>query len=111
MGQFTEDELREVVSGYEASKNAALMRRDAQLREFHARGWRPVDLQRVTGYSRETIRQALHPEVRQAANTSRRKVAVRARADRPAGTPATATASRTSWRSVSTTCAARPRGR
>ena len=75
MGQFTEEELHEVVSGYEASKNAALMRRDAQLREFHARGWRPVDLQRVTGYSRETVRQALHPEVRRATNTNRRKVA------------------------------------
>lgn len=74
MGQFTEEELREVVSGYEASKNAALARRDAQLREFHARGWRPVDLQRVTGYSRETIRQVLHPEVRRAANANRRKV-------------------------------------
>ena len=70
---FTEDALRAVVSGYEASKNEALTHRDAQLREFHARGWRPVDLQRVTGYSRETIRQALHPEVREAANTSRRK--------------------------------------
>jgi hypothetical protein len=74
MGQFTEEELREVVSGYETSKNAALMRRDAQIREFHARGWRPVDLQRVTGYSRETIRLALHPEVRRTTNTSRRKV-------------------------------------
>jgi hypothetical protein len=71
--QFTEDALREVVHGYAASKHAALISRDAQLREFHARGWRPVDLQRVTGYSRETIRQALHPEVREAANTSRRK--------------------------------------
>src|SRR5215813_4758505 len=75
MGLFTDDELREVVSGYEASKKAALLRRDAQLREFHARGWRPVDLQRVTGYSRETIRQALHPTVREAANSSRRKPA------------------------------------
>jgi hypothetical protein len=74
VGAFTEDELREVVSGYEATRSAALMRRDAQIREFHARGWRPVDLQRVTGYSRETIRQALHPEVRRATNTSRRKV-------------------------------------
>jgi hypothetical protein len=83
MGQFTDEELRAVVSGYEASKNAALMRRDAQLREFHARGWRPVDLQRVTGYSRETIRQALHPEVRLATNTSRRKVA--SAPSRPAG--------------------------
>jgi hypothetical protein len=75
VGQFTVEALHDVVSGYEASKDAALVRRDALLREFHARGWRPVDLQRVTGYSRETIRQALHPDVRQAANTSRRKVA------------------------------------
>jgi len=64
-----------VVSSYEATKNAALLRRDAQLREFHARGWRPVDLQRVTGYSRETIRQALRPDVRRVANSNRRKVA------------------------------------
>jgi len=74
VGEFTEDALRDVISGYEATKSAALMRRDAQLREFHARGWRPVDLQRVTGYSRETIRQALHPEVRRTANTNRRKI-------------------------------------
>jgi hypothetical protein len=76
MSLFTDDELRDVVSGYESSKRAALLRRDAQLREFHARGWRPVDLQRVTGYSRETIRQALHPTVREAANHSRRKPAL-----------------------------------
>jgi hypothetical protein len=81
--QFTEGQLREVVSSYEATKHAALMRRDARLREFHARGWRPVDLQRVTGYSRETIRQALRPEVRRVANTKRRKVAVVP--SRPAG--------------------------
>jgi hypothetical protein len=73
VSRFTEDELLEVVRGYEATKQSALMRRDATLREFHARGWRPIDLQRATGYSRETIRQALHPEVRRAANTSRRK--------------------------------------
>jgi hypothetical protein len=76
VGAFTEDQLRDVVGSYEATKDAALLRRDAQLREFHARGWRPVDLQRVTGYSRETIRQALRPEVRRVANTNRRKVAV-----------------------------------
>jgi hypothetical protein len=73
MAQFTEDALRAVTDEYEATRTAALTRRDAQLREFHARGWRPVDLQRVTGYSRETIRQALHPEIRLAANTARRK--------------------------------------
>jgi hypothetical protein len=81
--QFTEGQLREVVGSYEATKSAALLRRDAKLREFHARGWRPVDLQRVTGYSRETIRQALRPEVRRVANINRRKVAVVA--GRPAG--------------------------
>jgi hypothetical protein len=75
MGEFTEAGLREVVGSYEATKSAALQRRDARLREFHARGWRPVDLQRATGYSRETIRQALHPEARRTANSSRRKVA------------------------------------
>ncbi|KIR66726.1 hypothetical protein [Micromonospora haikouensis] len=47
-----------------ATRAQALTERDEQLRAFHAAGWRPVDLQRVTGYSRETIRQALRPEVR-----------------------------------------------
>jgi hypothetical protein len=75
MGQFSEEDVRAVVRGYEATKDAAMKRRDAQLREFHARGWRPVDLQRATGYSRETIRQALHPEIRHKANTSRRRMA------------------------------------
>ncbi|WP_433610213.1 hypothetical protein ACQP2P_40535 [Dactylosporangium sp. CA-139114] len=70
-----EDEVRAVVAEYEATKKAALAKRDAALRAFHAAGWRAVDLQHVTGYSRETIRQALNPEVRQAVNTSRRKAA------------------------------------
>lgn len=67
--------MRATIAEYEATKKAALAKRDAMLRAFHAAGWRAVDLQRVTGYSRETIRQALHPEVRLAANTSRRKSA------------------------------------
>jgi hypothetical protein len=72
MAQFTEHALRDVVAEYEAGRNAALEKRDARLRAFHAKGWRPVDLQRVTGYSRETIRYALNPEVRRAANENRR---------------------------------------
>ena len=84
MPQFTEDALRAVTTEYEATKSAALTRRDAQLREFHARGWRPIDLQRVTGYSRETIRQALRPEVRIATNSGRRKQPV-AVPGRPSG--------------------------
>jgi hypothetical protein len=72
---FTEEALRAVVSEYDDGKRQLLAGRDARLRAFHANGWRPVDLQRVTGYSRETIRHVLHPEIRQAANASRRKTA------------------------------------
>src|SRR5262249_51225932 len=81
VGQHTEDELRAIIAEYEATKTAALAKRDAQLRDFHAAGWRPIDLQRITGYSRETIRQALHPEIRHAANTRRRKTTARPPAD------------------------------
>jgi hypothetical protein len=73
VGGHTEEALRAAVAKYEATKKAALAERDQRLREFRDAGWRPVDLQRVTGYSRETIRQALRPEVRQATNGSRRK--------------------------------------
>ena len=72
---FTEEALLAVVTEYDDGKHQLLASRDARLRAFHANGWRPVDLQRVTGYSRETIRHALHPEIRQAANASRRKAA------------------------------------
>jgi hypothetical protein len=80
--EFTEKALRAVVAEYDDGKRQLLERRDERLRAFHANGWRPVDLQRVTGYSRETIRHALHPDIRQAANASRRKTA-RAGAARP----------------------------
>ena len=73
MGSYTEEALREAIAKYEATKKAALDERDAQLRAFHEAGWRPVDLVWVTGYSRETIRHALHPQAREAANRSRRK--------------------------------------
>src|SRR5262247_3872498 len=80
----SEDGLRSVMAEYDEGKRKLLESRDAQLRAFYASGWRPVDLQRVTGYSRETIRQALHPEARRAANASRRKVASRGAAGPPA---------------------------
>ncbi|MFV2022580.1 hypothetical protein [Micromonospora sp. LOL_023] len=82
----SEDDLRAVVATYEATRAAALTARDEQLRAFHAAGWRPVELQRVTGYSRETIRQALRPEVRRATNISRRRTPPQPPADyRPYG--------------------------
>ena len=86
MDRFSEDELHAVVSRYEATRATALTERDEQLRAFHAAGWRPVDLQRVTGYSRETIRQALRPEVRRATNLNRRRTSPQPPADyRPYG--------------------------
>jgi hypothetical protein len=71
--RFAEENLRRLVADYEATKKAALAKRDATLQAFHAAGWRPVDIQRVTGYSRETIRQVLRPEARRAANAGRRR--------------------------------------
>jgi hypothetical protein len=71
--RFDEETLRSAVATYDEGRHRLLAQRDERLRAFHANGWRPVDLQRVTGYSRETIRQALHPEIRQAANAHRRK--------------------------------------
>jgi hypothetical protein len=79
VGEHTEEALLAAVAEYEATKKAALDERDQRLREFRDAGWRPVDLQRVTGYSRETIRQALRPEIRQATNSSRRKTPAESR--------------------------------
>lgn len=64
-----EDELKaevdEVLKDYEESIEAVLQKRDTRLREIkERRGLKQADLVRVTGYSRETIRQALNPEIR-----------------------------------------------
>ena len=85
---FTEEALHSAVAQYEETKRRLLAERDALLRAFHANGWRPVDLQRVTGYSRETIRHALRPETRQATNAARRKTMARAGAAGAGAAPA-----------------------
>lgn len=78
-----ENEIRKVVARYEAMKRDALARRDASLRRFAEAGWHPIELQRVTGYSRETIRQALNPQARSDINFVRREErAARSRAAR-----------------------------
>ncbi len=79
MAEYTEQALRAVVDKYEATRAAALADRDASLRDFAEAGWRAADLQRVTGYSRETVRQALNPEARQAINAGRREATARRR--------------------------------
>jgi hypothetical protein len=76
-GQFSEDKLRQVIMRYEQKKRAALTERDEGLRRFAGAGWRPMDLQRVTGYSRETIRQALDPQAREQINAGRREATAR----------------------------------
>jgi hypothetical protein len=80
--EFAENALRLVIATYEEAKEAALRERDASLRAFHAAGWRTTDLQRVTGYSRETIRLALDPRARASVNAVRRE-AVSARRQAP----------------------------
>lgn len=50
----------------------AMRRRDLRLREIHQRtGWKQVDLIQATGYTRETIRQTLNPEIRDAIKARR----------------------------------------
>jgi hypothetical protein len=71
--QFAEGALREVIARYESARETALRERDVSLRAFHAAGWRTTDLQRVTGYSRETIRLALNADARASVNAVRRE--------------------------------------
>jgi hypothetical protein len=80
---YTEEALAATIAEYDEGKRRLLAERDERLRAFHANGWRPIDLQRITGYSRETIRHALHPEVRVAANASRRKAPKASTVDKP----------------------------
>lgn len=58
-------EIAEILKDYEEGLEALLQERDARLRKIKERGgWKQADLARATGYSRETIRQALNPEIR-----------------------------------------------
>lgn len=64
----TEDEIRRIPSEYKqklaAAQEEALRERDAKLRRAAAAGWKQVEIIELTGYSRETVRQALSDEVR-----------------------------------------------
>ena len=61
-----EARLAEVIEEYRQAPAKALAARDEGLREVAAMGLRQVDIIRLTGYSRETVRQALKPEARAA---------------------------------------------
>ncbi|MEV8638947.1 hypothetical protein AB0395_45565 [Streptosporangium sp. NPDC051023] len=77
---MNDDEIKAIVPAYEAACEAALQERDATLRRAIAEGHKQVDLIKLTGLSRETIRQALDPAAREAV----RQAAVERRAARKA---------------------------
>lgn len=86
----TENDIHNAMTRYHQAGQAIaeaeadrIHQRNQALRKAHAAGWRPVDIERVTGLSRETVRQALHPEVREAA----RRAAAERRAARKTGRP------------------------
>jgi hypothetical protein len=63
-GEVKEAEIEAIATDYEEAAERLLDERDAKLRAAIAANWKQADLVRITGYSRETIRQALHPEIR-----------------------------------------------
>lgn len=58
------DAYDDEVAEHEEAIERALQRRDEKIRDLYAQGWRQADLIRAFGYTRETIRQALNPEIR-----------------------------------------------
>lgn len=65
----TEDEIRRIPAEYKqqlaAAQEDAMRARDEKLRRAASAGWKQVELIELTGYSRETVRQALNPEARE----------------------------------------------
>lgn len=82
-----EDALLAVVAEYKAAPERALQARDEGIRQAAEAGLKQVDIVRITGYTRETVRQALNPEiraaVRKAAEERRAAVAAAKQADDP----------------------------
>ncbi|WP_166379863.1 hypothetical protein [Catellatospora methionotrophica] len=76
---MTEDELRDLIAAYDAAgaqldaADAERLRvRDEGLRRARNEGMRQVDIVKITGYSKETVRKALNPQVREAVNEAKR---------------------------------------
>lgn len=65
--KITDDELRSLKADHEAAIERLEEERDAKLRTALADGRQQKDLVTLTGYTRETIRQALNPEIKAAA--------------------------------------------
>lgn len=63
-GEVKEAEIKAIATDYEEAAERLLEERDAKLRQALDAGWKQADIVRITGYSRETVRQALNPEIR-----------------------------------------------
>lgn len=68
---MTDDEIRAIVSDYEADLERAMQRRDERLRAAVTSGRKQAELVRLTEMSREAVRQALNPEIREAVRQAR----------------------------------------
>jgi len=65
--EAAKQKIRDAVAEYDAAPARALARRDQLLREAAEEGGlRQIDIIKLTGYSRETVRQALNPQARAA---------------------------------------------
>lgn len=70
-----DQDLANLKAEYEARLAALEDWRKAKLDECLAKGYQQADLVRLTGYTRETIRRILRPEVKAAQNKRRTKKA------------------------------------
>lgn len=76
---MTEDELRDLIAAYDAAGaqlDAAdverLRVRDEGLRRARDEGMKQVQIMKITGYSKETVRRALNPQAREAVNEAKK---------------------------------------
>jgi hypothetical protein len=69
-------EVDDIKEEFDTAPQRARDRRDQRLRELATKyELRQVDVIAVTSYSRETVRQALNPEAREAVKASRKRTA------------------------------------
>ncbi len=67
----TDCDIRQIIDDYESDLEVAVRRRNQRLRAAIDSGRKQVDLVRITGMSREAMRQALNPEIREAVRAAR----------------------------------------
>lgn len=78
---MTEEGLQAAAQRFREAPKRALEERDAALQQAAAEGWKQVDIIRATGFSRETVRQALKPEARAAVRDAEARRAADRRRD------------------------------